>query len=273
MSNLVLFTVRSGSTLLSDILAYADGSINLGEGAHSIARSYNYNRPENKESQLFQIVSSQNLTSTHHNVHTRGSDHIGFYKSKNERLDLIKQSSMQWTMKENTEKLTIDFNFIEYCCRNNINVYMTHRENIVDQFISKINARYRSEIAKTNSDFIFTNNDSLKQYDSMNIKFTWLHMYTNVFIEQLMMWRILYDRFKPYVKIVSYENEIKPMNFSKIGIKDSVVANYKQETQHLVPTPHNTKKVIVMDDHPKPIAGAWEQSLHYIERFKYLVEI
>ena len=154
---------------------------------------------------------------------------------------------------------------------------MTHRQDIVSQFISKINARYRLEIAKFgvsgDSQFIYTNNDTSTQYDTMSIEFKWLYMYLNVFIEQLMMWRVLYEMFKKHVKVVSYENHIRPMKFESFGIQNSLVGQYKQEKQHLVPTPVNANKVIVIDDHPKPIIGAWEQSLHYVERHKYLVEI
>lgn len=271
MNNLILFTVRSGSTVLSDIVSYADGSINLGE-SHSLARSYVYNTTEHKNTELYKLMST-NITLSHHNTNTRGSDHIGFLKAKNQRLKLISESDMPWTIKENTEKLTMSYQFIEHCVNSNANIYMTHRRDIVQQFISNINARYRAEVIKNNKDFIFTNNDVPPDYNDMHIKFQWLHMYTNVFIEQLMLWRIIYDRFKPHIKLVSYEDEIKPMNFSNIGIGSDIVEKYKQESQHLVPTPHNSTNVIVTDDHPKTIKGAWEQSLHYVERFKYLVEI
>lgn len=273
MNNLILFTNRSGSTVLCDMLSYAQGTINLGEGTHSMIRSYNYNRLEHKNTQLYKQLASTNLTFQFHNMTTRGSDHIGFMQAKKGRIELIKQSTIPWTAKENTEKQTIDLDFIEYCCKSkDVKVFMTHRSNIIEQYISKINARYRSEVAKS-GDFIYTNNDLGRPYNAMQIRFTWLHMYTNIFIEQLTMWRMLYERFKPYVQIVSYENEIKPMKFDNIGISQDVITKYKQERQHLVPTPYNTQKVIVVDDHPKPIIGAWEQSLHYVERFKTLVEI
>lgn len=275
MNNLILFTSRSGSTLFADILAYNDGSINLGEGLHSIARNYNYNKAGNEDTTLYKKFSKDNLTANHHNVRTRGSDHIGFFIAKQQRIDLLKNTKEQWTIKENTEKQLMGFNFVKHCCDSpDINVYMTHRANVVDQFVSFINARYRAEIAKhTSSHFIFTNNDSYQQYSEMCIPFNWLHMYVNVFIEQLLMWRTTYDRFKPYVKIVSYENNVRPMNFESIGISKQVVDNYKRETNHLVPTPNNVRNVVVVDDHPKPMRGAWEQSLFYINHHKHLVEI
>ena len=100
-------------------------------------------------------------------------------------------------------------------------------------------------------------------------------MYTNVFLEQLMMWRVVYEKFKSYptFKIVDYENEIEPMALEECGIGSEDVSKYRMETNHLIPTPHNTVNVIVEDDHRKPIKGAWEQALYYINRHKYLVEI
>ena len=274
MSNIVLFTNRSGSTLLADILAYNDGSINLGEGLHSMARDYNYNKAGNRETALYKKFSEGSLTVNHHNVRTRGSDHIGFFIAKQQRIDLLKNTKEQWTVKENLEKLTIDWKFIRHSADNGINVYLSHRRDVVAQFISKINARYRLEVArqKNGSPFIFTNNSTFEHYDEMKINFNWLHMYVNVFLEQLMMWRVVYETF-PNINVVSYEDVIQPMNFESLGISNATTEKYKTLTQHLIPTPFNTKNVVVIDDHPKPISGAWEQALYYIEHHKYLVEI
>ena len=167
MNNLILFTNRSGSTVLCDMISYASGTMNLGEGTHSMIRDYNYNKPEYKQTQLFKTLTESNLTSRYHNSITRGSDHIGFMKAKKKRIEVIKQANISWTAKEQTEKQTMDIDFIEYCCKNkDINVYMTHRLDIVEQFVSKVNARYRSEVAKS-GDFIYTNNDSSQAYDAM----------------------------------------------------------------------------------------------------------
>jgi hypothetical protein len=286
MSDLVVFTNRSGSTMLSDILAYANKNINLGE-LHSCVRMYNYNTPENRQTSLFKQMRTS-LTGTYYNGETRGGAHIGYGKARNQRNDIIKQSQHQWTAKEQTDKQSIDINFIDYCCKNGVNIYMTHRQNIVAQYISMINARYRTELApkspewakdhSTNeSQFIFTNKDvnTRVQYNEATVYYSWLHLYTNIFIEQLMMWRIVYEKFKPYVKLVSYEDCIEPMDFSSIGISQSVVKEYKLETKRLVPTPHNTTKIIVQDDHNESIVkiGAWQQALYYVDRHKYLVEV
>lgn len=274
MSNLILFTNRSGSTIFCDLLSYAHNTVNLGEGIHSLTRPYNFNTPENKETPLYKIFSLYNMTGSHHNNDTRGSDHIGFFKKKEQRINLLKNAEHQWTVKEQTEKLTIDQEFIDYCCHNNINVYMTHRHDVVSQFISKINARYRLEVAKYgDNQFIYTNNHPHQNYNEMIIQFRWLHMYVNVFLEQLMLWRILYEKYKPYVKLVSYEKHIKPMKLEEFGITDEIVVKYNHEKQHLIPTPFNTERVIVVDDHPAHITGAWEQALYYIKRHQYLVEV
>lgn len=277
MSNLVLFTNRSGSTILTDLLAYRDGSVNLGEGLHSAARNYNFNTNENKKTLLYKQFSYHSLTAAHHNYQTRGSDYIGFFEAKQRRINLLKTTDIQWTVKEMLEKLTLDMPFIKYCASNNINVYLTHRQDIVSQFISKVNARYRSEIAEHNhySNFIYTNQCKFTDYDEMRIKFNWLHMYTNIFVEQLMVWRIVYEQLKSYnlLKIVSYENEIKPMNLARCGIDNNILSKYNNERQHLVPTPKNATKVIVQDDNTKQIVGAWQQALYYVERHKYLVEV
>ena len=286
MSDLVISTNRSGSTLLCDILAYANKNINLGE-LHSFARMYNYNTPENRQTSLFKQM-KPSPGHTYYNEETRGGAHIGYSKARKQKNDIIKQSAHEWTGKEQLDKQTIDINFMDYCCNSGVNIYMTHRQNIVAQFISMINARYRAELAPkspewakdlgTNeSQFIFTNKDvnTRVQYNEATVYYSWLYEYTNIFIQQLMMWRIVYEKFKPYVKLVSYEDCIEPMDFSSIGISQSVVKEYKLEANHLVRTPHNTTKIIVQDDHNESIVkiGAWQQNLHYVERFRYLVDI
>lgn len=274
MNNLILFTNRSGSTVLADVLSYAHNTLNLGEGLHSMIRPYNFNYAAHKKSELYRIMSTRNMALQHNNVRTRGSNFIGFFEEKKERMEMLKHTNERWTVKETTDKLLIDVNFVEYCCQSGINVYMTHRRDIVGQFVSKINARYRAEIAHHKSPhFIFTNRDPYSSYDQMVIPFHWLYMYTNVFLEQLMMWRIMYEKFKPYIKIVSFEDHVKAMNFEHIGISKEVIEKYKSEAQHLVPTPANVTNVVVQDDHPSNITGAWDQSLYHVGRHQYLVDI
>ena len=285
MNNLILFTNRSGSTILTDLISYSQGTINLGEGLHSLARQYNYNNDTQRQSELYKQFSSTSITAKYHNELTNGYDHVGFFKAKSKRIEILKQSNESWTIKEQLEKQTMDFSFIEYCIDNGVDVYLTHRRNIVEQFISKVNARYRIQQDENyikfpnqrpnvrSSTFIFTNEDNCIKYDAMRIPFSWLNMYTQVFIGQLFMWRVVYDRFKNHIKLVSYEDNIKPLQLEKFGITQQHIQQYQKEKVHLVPTPHNTNKVIVTDDLPTPVLGAWQQSLYYVDRHKYLVEI
>ena len=274
MSNLILFTNRSGSTVLADIIAFNDRSINLGEGLHSLARDYNYNSLENKDTTLYKDFSTVSLTRDHHNPSTRGSDHIGFFTGKSKRINQLKFTNLEWTVKENLEKQTADIPFIDYCINNNVKVYITHRRDIQAQFLSVLNARYRLEIAKQQgpSQFIYTNQDQFQKYNEMRVPFNFVYMYLNVFIDQLLVWRAVYEKYKNQLTVVSYEDNIRPMDFTSIGISNNVVDQYKKETQYLVPTPNNTNKVIVVDDH-KGIQGTWEQTTFFVDRFKYLVDI
>ena len=284
MNNLILFTNRSGSTVLTDLISYSQGTINLGEGLHSLVRPYNYNKDTQRQSELYNQFSS-NLTARYHNETTNGFDNIGFFKAKSKRIEILKQSNESWTAKEQLEKQTIDFSFIRYCIDNGVNVYMTHRKNIIEQFISKINARYRIQQDENyrkfpnlrpnvrSSTFIFTNEDSCIKYDTMHVPFSWLNMYTQIFISQLFMWRVVYDRFKNDIKLVSYEDNIKPLQLEKFGITQQHIQQYQKEKVHLVPTPHNTNKVVITDDLPAPILGAWQQALYYVDRHRYLVEV
>lgn len=272
MSNVVLFTYRSGSTVLADLLAFKQGTINLGEALHSAVRNYNYNTEQHRQTTLYKSC-LESLTGKYHTPQTRGSDFIGFHKAKEKRIELIKQYPGNWTVKDNLDKLSFSSKFIDYCIDNNINVYMTHRSDIIKQFVSKINARYRAEIAKDPTQFIFTNDAEYNPYDQMVISFAWLRLYMQVFLDQLLVWRTVYERYKPYIKLVSYEKHIQPMQLDEFGITQDDVKQYKNLSTHLVPTPINATRVIVTDDHPAPMVGAWEQTLYHINHHKYLVEI
>lgn len=280
MNTIILFTNRSGSTLLSDLVAYKTGNVNLGEGLHSIARDYNYNRHGNRDTQLYKDFSNYNLTGMFHNGQTMGFDHTGFHQKKQERINILKNTIVPWVAKDQTDGQTFDPNFFQYYINNNTNVLITHRRDIVSQFKSWINARYRSEIVKPGllglepgrSDFIFTNNSDYYKYNTMTIPFHWLYGYTRVFVTQLMFWRCIYEMAKDKATVVSYEDHIKTNNLEHIGIGSETINNYFSQDQYLVPTPINADRVIVTNG-PTGIGDVWQQALFYINTFDHLVDI
>jgi len=275
MSDLILFTNRSGSTFFADILAYTNKTVNLGEGLHSIVRPYNWNTEANRQASIYKQFASDNISSRHYNRQTRGFDHIGFVNNQQKRVSSLISTDVQWTAKLNLDKQNFNYEVVEHCSKNNIKIYITHREDIVGQFISTLNARYRLEIANSKEDnFIYTNNHpGHPDYGVMKIPFIWLHMYTNIFIDQLLMWRAVYEMYKPYLQLVSYEKHIKPTNLQQFGISSSIIEQYKKESQHLVPTPHNSSNFQVTDDQVDNLPSAWDSALYYIQRHKHLVEI
>lgn len=275
MNHLVIAASRSGGTLLTDILSYTHNTLNLGECLHSLTRQYNHNNHLIVNDDHLKDLALSNLSDKYYNynIKTRNVDYMGFFQGKQERINRVKGLSSPWTIKEQTERQTLDLDFIDYCC-DNADVYITHRKDITSQYVSFLNAKYKSEILKyPDPAFIYTNNDSFVRPNEMKVGFSWLHMYTNVFICQLLAWRSLYDRYKSKAKIVSYEDNIKPMDFQSIGIEPSIIEKYKNEKQHLVPTPYNIRNVKVIDDIEPPTLSAWYQCLYYVERHKYLVEI
>lgn len=282
MSNLILFTPRSGSTILCELLSYSQNTINLGEGIHSIIRGYNYNTKLSQETNLYKEFSKFSLTGNFHNLKTRGSDHKGFDSNQQKRINLLKASNFNWTAKCNMEKFLINIDFIDYCVDNGVNVYITHRRNILDQFISHINTRYRGELDQggpTDKGYIFTKQDidtatsATRRYSELIVPFSWLYRYTDIFLNQLLMWRALYERYKDKIIVVSYEDNIKPMDLTKFGITDDFIKKYHTNVNHLKPTPSNCSNIIVQDDHPKPILPAWNQTLFYVKKHQYLVDI
>lgn len=274
MNNIVLFTVRSGSTAFADILSYSTKTINLGE-SHSCVRDYNYNTPSNKQTDLYKLFYNTNITNNFYNMRTKGGDYIGLFKARKKRSDVLKETALQWTIKEQTHKLTMDQEFVDYWVKSGANIYMTYRKNLVNQFTSFINARYRTEIVKfpESNHFIFTNNSQPIRYNQMFVNYSWLHNYLNVFLAQITLWRVTYEKYKNVAQLVCYEDHVKPMNLEAFGIEKATVELYQNEQQHLVPTPFNTNTLIVNDDHPSPVVDAWSQSLYLVNKHQYLVEV
>lgn len=120
--------------------------------------------------------------------------------------------------------------FVDYCCNSkDINVYMVYRKDIVSQFRSFVNMSGKLKP-------IYTTADRGLQRSSV-VSDNTIAAKLPVLVESLVYWRLLYERFKDKVTLVCYEDVIKPMDFSQVGIEKDVVNNYNMRDNHIIPTP------------------------------------
>lgn len=275
MSNLVLFTLRSGSTFLADILSYAENTINVGEGVFSKVFDVNYNTEENKKLEFFRKFTTDIVEETF-SVEKKGRKE--YYQKHLDRIELLKNAKQPWTAKLLlSTQLIYNDELIKHCLANNIKIYLTHRKDIVQQFLSYMVAKTLSMREKNNrTGFIYTNitDRSLHNGPSMRVEGKLAEMYILNFLSQLALWRSVYKKYGNNLTVVSYEDAIKPKNFKSIGISDEAVEQYHNLTKHMVPTPSKIQTLLFVDSKTgEEIPDAWEKVVTILEDSKHLVEL
>lgn len=254
-SNLILYTPRTGSTILGEMLSFSAGGLNLNEGLVDSV----FNGPESLYNR--ELLTNPNLSiflkslRRHPGTDMTGSP-IAYHSDKQERINILKNID-NWTIKEVTDPQFTNIDFIRYCCDlENVNVYMTFRRNIADQFLSYINMVVRGQS-------MFTNKTKVNSAIMPHLDERLLIGKTRFFMNNLIYWRLIYEMFKTKVTLVCYEDIIKPMNFTSIGIDDSVVKTYNMRDTHIIPTPST-----IIDSNDPQIKVA----LNEVKRMEWIVK-
>lgn len=191
------------------------------------------------------------------------------HRKRRERLkDFIDRG---WSAKLHVTPALLDSrDFLEYCIQHpNINVWLTHRRNLSDQFLSFVNAGYRQSALKGLRDegggFVFTNKTTFPEYDVINWgRADMLGALMNL-TPQIVMWRNIYDVYGKYIKVVNYEDHIKPTNLSEFGISSKEVEIYNTRDKHFIPTPKNVTKFKEQN--------VWNECQEILKHYQHLVEI
>jgi hypothetical protein len=247
-NNLIIYTPRTGSTILGEILSFSTGGLNLNEGiVDSLINNYNSSWvPSNPNLQIF-IPSLQAINGSE--MRRNVLNFNVFHNEKQKRIEKLKQLS-NWTIKETCTPHMYNFDFIRECCESkNVNVFMVYRRDLVAQHISFMN------VAAGRRKSIYANNEIKVSYTAEFDKKTIMPK-THLLIDCITRWRLFYEMFKDKVTLVCFEDIIQPMNFSSIGIDDSVVKQYNMKYNHLIPTPDN-----FYDDSDKVWQDAWDLML------------
>jgi hypothetical protein len=228
-SNLILYTPRTGSTFFSEIISVSSGCINLSEGlVDSCVSPFNSNQLDSTNQwdafkpSLQQYIFNEVIQNGRYNF-------VPYHKEKQKRIDILK-SRDNWTIKETCSTFLTNIDFIQYCCNStNVNVYMMYRRDVISQFRSLMNMSKRKSVYTSDEVNIAPPNEPVSDETILGK--------TPMFAASLVYWRMLYERFRSKVTLVCYEDVIKPMNFSSLGISDDVVKTYNMRYNHLIPTP------------------------------------
>jgi LPS sulfotransferase NodH len=253
-NNLVIYTPRTGSTFLTEILAASTGTVNLNESIVDSCVSA-FNRQEVFSNPYYAAYRPSLQALINKEFSEGGTRSFKPYAdAKQLRINLLKQTSM-WTVKETSSPFQNNFEFVKYCCNSDdVNVYMVYRKDIVSQFISFIHM--------VNNKSIFTQSDiGNSELKPGNITDRTIAAKTPVFVDMLVYWRLLYEMFKDKVTLVNYEDVIKTMDFSSLGIDKDVVEKYNMRDNHIVPTPYK------YGDMNSP---TWHAAINTIESVKWV---
>jgi len=272
-NSLILFTMRTGSTIFSDLKAYSAGGCNLGEGLTSRVRDYNYSKKIYRNTDFYKTF-IPNLQGRHYGSTGMFGGQINFFEEKNKRATMLFNNlDYDWVIKEMVDKHLIDLNiirrFIE--CKH-VNIYMTYRRDLKAQFISYINAYYRNKIDKQlNGGFIFQNNEEYVPYSRIEMDNDSLFNTVNRFLNTIIYWRSCYEVFKEDIILVNYEDHIKPMKLRRFGITERDIREYNNLNGHLVKTPANVEDIYITNDDAKQ--KRWQDVLYLIDRHQEFVNL
>lgn len=238
--HIVIFTPRSGSMLLTDLISHAYKVKNYGE-------PWTFNADDIDVTQLYIFGRfPNNIKALHH-----------YYSERERRLAVLLRNE-SWVAKLGTIQASSHCSrFLDKCRDNEINVWMTHRRNIVDQFLSYVNAAYRQQYVFSNKIPVPTN--TCVDWPSRDITRLLI-----VFTQLLTHWRQIYDKHKGHVRLVSYEDDIRQYNLLKFGITNNMIEEYNSTETHIVPTPNNV---------PLKDQQVWKMCVDILKRHQHLVEI
>lgn len=154
----------------------------------------------------------------------------------------------KWTIKiASLYTLSPGTPFVDYCSENkDTALWMTHRANIHEQFISYVNAAYRGHILRDPQGGYVYKKDSSRGtigYDSINMSSAMVGKVLQTFIQSLVAWRLVYEKYKDCtnLNLVSYEKHIEQANLEQFGISAQVLEQYNAGNP-IIKTPYNTTK-------------------------------
>lgn len=249
-SNLVIFIPRSGSMLLSDLLAHHTNTTYLSEAwkltPNDINLSFlNFEAMSKQDTRLF-------------------AKYLSEHKARRERM----KSATGWTAKLHiVPALSNGRDFVEYCVNDpNVDVWLTHRSNLHDQFLSLVNAGYRQEVIRDESGgFIFTNKTKVANFDMINWGRQDIMGTLQNFIYMLIMWRNMFDMYGDQINVVNYERHIKPLDLTSFSIDNISISNYFKRDRHFVPTPKNVSVFREQE--------VWNECVEILKYHNHLVEV
>jgi len=270
-NTLVVYTPRSGSTILNDLLAFKYNNLNLDEMTFSVVRGKFLDR-------LPPDIREKAITLNREYVHneTTGqppSVHIDDY---NRRVEYVKSLTDKGvSVKEWANGKYPCHKYIEWCIDNNYEIYFLYRRNFEAQVYSLVCSSLRNSIYSKQMKGKITKYDSVshayvqfKDDEQIKLRPCYINKEriidcVNTVMHNIYAWTSYHLLYSKYGKTLQFEDSIERHDFSQAGISPEMYYKYNS-------SPHP-----VVEFEKNPIGkyiGNWHEAKDYIKLYESYVE-
>ena len=218
----VVTTFRTGSTLLCDVISKEKNVTNHGE--------FFYNKINDH------LIAQSNLPVLTKEYQSR----IAYLRASN-----------NWVTKIITTPLFSGREIIDSSCT----PIFLYRKNIVEQFKSEINMAYRYMLLGAPRS-TFTKDTPPIEYDIIDVPPKNINNGVLAFVRKLEVWYLLYNIYKDRAITLSYEDNIKNFDLTKLGITNN--------SSDQIQTPYNCTNLKDND---------WQYYVDFLSNYKYYTDI
>lgn len=246
---LVVFTPRSGSTIVSDLLAYKYNAINLDEVLDTTIRGVLYDKiPEDIKA----ILKERSLLDPQPNPTTKKERDSYFYDTFNlykKRFEFVKETAQKYpiVIKYYPTAMLPGIGLVEWAIENDFELYFVSRRSFNKQLYSMLLAEVKTNFfkkARKAGKLEIPGIDGfLNTKGSSNVSFPPVNVPLEQAVEHIVkltvinnMWKAYVNAYGRYGKVMYYEDTIVRGDYSLLGVDNELLQAYGKEEISLRPT-------------------------------------
>ena len=258
-NSLIFFTPRTGSSILADLLAFKYAAWNLDEIlSHQV-------RPQIINKLPTSVIDRIKGGRFNARERYKGKSSDSFYQlmcgEVLRSINFVKQLSNEndIVIKCYTYPAALPRRVIELAIDNNFEIYFLHRSNIEEQMYSIAAAVLKEKHNKTTpwSAHVHTNKTQLPNTPPQVYSKKQMHTMAYQIGIAIHTWNTLQKVYGHYGVTACYEDTIAKNDFSFAKISDSIIDQYKLQSEYLVPTKDKVENFILNWEELKPIINSY----------------
>lgn len=246
---LVIFTPRSGSTIVSDLLAYKYNAINLDEILDTTIRGVLYNKIPEDIKVMLKERSLLDQPSAPRTAKERQSYFYDAFNQFNKRFQFVKEVAQKHpvVIKYYPTAMLPGIGIVEWAIENNFELYFVSRRNFKKQLYSILLAEAKTNFYKKATKAgkleIPEISGFLNTKGTLNISFPPVNISYEYAVEQIVkltvinnLWKAYVNAYGKYGKVMYYEDTIVRGDYSLLDINANLLQAYGKEEISLRPT-------------------------------------